>query len=187
MQHLILASLIQQNGGGAGGRAGYLHRTRFNTLGCPKRPRALAGCVISNGGNQRNTPTCTRRRDRLIAALAAMKFGHAERSERLTGRGKAREPQHRVAIIGPNNQNAAHKGKACGAHRPRSRPKLFQTRRNMRQEMLHGRRGEPSDLRPLIKTPEAHGIFRMRQRPKSGDFLSRHRATLQRKAKHGIR
>ena len=41
----------------------------------------------------------------------------------------------------------------------------------MGQEMLHGWRCQPSYLGALIKTPEPHGIFRLRQRPEGRDFI----------------
>ena len=100
-----------------------------------------------------------------------MEFGNAKRGQRFPRCREALKAQHRIAIIGTSNENTAHKGKACGAHPPRSRVELFQAGRHMGQEMLHGWRCQPSYLGAFIKTPEPHGIFRLRQRPKCRDFI----------------
>jgi hypothetical protein len=108
-----------------------------------------------------------------------MKFGHGNCGQCLAWRGKARKAQYCVAIIGSNNQNAAHRVKACVAHRPWSSKKSFQTRSDIQQEMLGWRRGQPSRLLPFIKSPEAQGIFRLRQSTKASDFFSRQDPILQ--------
>jgi hypothetical protein len=71
------------------------------------------------------------------------------------------------------------------AHRPWSSKKSFQTRSDIQQEMLGWRRGQPSRLLPFIKSPEAQGIFRLRQSTKASDFFSRQDPSCSERAKHG--
>jgi hypothetical protein len=51
--------------------------------------------------------------------------------------------------------------------------------------MLGWQRGQPSRLLPFIKSPEAQGIFRLRQSTKASDFLSRQDPSCSERAKHG--